>query len=119
MKRIFEVEKDKHGTVLGYSFFGITIMSRRKFRVWDTIYTDTLMENISLENKNEKLEKALDEFDDLFENYDHEIADNAYTNEQASYRYKFGEIARSMLVNVGRYKSRDYYILRRKRTLGY
>ena len=63
--KIFEIEKNKHGTVLGYSIFGITIMSKRKFRIWDTIYTDTLLENISLENKNEKLERSLDEFDDL------------------------------------------------------
>lgn len=117
--KIFKVEKDKHGTVLGYSIFGITIMSREKFRIWDHIYTDTMLENISLENKNEKLERVIDEFDDLFEDYDYKIADNAYTTEQAAYRYKFGEIARTILVNTGHYKSRDYYILRRKRTLGY
>ena len=63
---IFEIIKDPHnGVILGVRVFGIVISSAKKFKFWNRMYSETILDNISLSNKNYYLDLTLDKICDV------------------------------------------------------
>lgn len=63
---IFEIIKDPHnGVILGVKVFGIVISNAKKFKFWNRMYSETILDNISLSNKNYDLEQTLDNICDV------------------------------------------------------